>query len=59
MNIILEVYALQANKNGPAVHASLKGVQFVKDGDAFSGSAPASVDSFDDLGEGADAGGLA
>lgn len=58
VNIILDVWA-QDNQFGKRVNATLKGVQFVKDGDAFSGSAPASVDSFDDLSEGADAAGLA
>lgn len=58
VNIILDVWA-QDNQFGKRVNATLKGVQFVKDGDAFSGSAPASVDAFDDLSEGADAAGLA
>ena len=58
VNVILDVWA-QDNQFGKRVNATLKGVQFSKDGDAFSGSAPASVDSFDDLSEGADAAGLA
>ena len=58
VNLILDVWA-QENKWGKRVNATLKGVQFVKDGDAFSGSAPASADSFDELGDGADAEGLA
>lgn len=57
-NIVLDIWA-QDNKFGKRVNATLKGVQFVKHGDAFSGSTPASVDSFDDLSEGADAEGLA
>jgi Protein of unknown function (DUF2815) len=53
VNIILDIWA-QDNQYGKRVNATLKGVQFVKDGDAFSGSAPASADSFDDLSEGTD-----
>jgi hypothetical protein len=37
----------QDNAYGKRVIASLKGVQFVKNGDAFSGGAPASADEFD------------
>lgn len=44
----VEVYA-QDNSYGRGIRAQLKGVQFVKDGDAFSGGAPASADDFDDL----------
>lgn len=58
LNAILDVWA-QDNKYGKRVNATLKGVQFVKEGDAFSGSAPASADAFDDLSEGTDAEGLA
>lgn len=58
VNVIVEFWA-QDNKWGRAVRATLKGVQFVRDGDAFGGGAPASVDEFADLGEGADAGSLA
>jgi hypothetical protein len=36
------------------MNCALKGVQFVKDGDAFAGSAPASEADFDDLSEGVD-----
>jgi hypothetical protein len=48
-NVQMEVWA-QDNKFGRAIRAQLKGVQFVKDGDAFSGGAPANPDDFDDLG---------
>lgn len=34
----------------PGMRCGLLGVQFVKDGDAFSGAAPASPDEFEDLG---------
>lgn len=46
VNAIIEVWA-QDNAYGKRVNASLKGVQFVKHGDAFSGGAPASADDFD------------
>lgn len=46
VNAILDVWA-QDNAYGKRVNASLKGVQFVKNGDAFSGGAPASADEFD------------
>lgn len=49
----------QDNAHGKAVRCSLNGVQFLRDGDAFSGGAPASPDDFDALAEGADAGSLA
>lgn len=52
VNTSVEIWA-QDNKWGRAIRAQLKGVQFVKDGDAFSGGAPASPDEFDDLAEGA------
>lgn len=51
VNVVLDIWA-QDNKYGKRVNASLKGVQFVKDGDAFSGSAPASADAFEDLSDG-------
>ncbi|SDH41842.1 ssDNA-binding protein [Propionivibrio dicarboxylicus] len=49
MNVSLELWA-QDNQYGKRINATLKGVQFVKDGDAFGGGAPASPDEFDDLG---------
>lgn len=54
VNVIVEFWA-QDNKWGRAIRATLKGVQFVRDGDAFGGGAPASADEFDDLGDGSDA----
>lgn len=48
-NVTIDVYAMTDPKK-KGVHAALKGVQFVKDGDAFGGGAPASPDDFDDLG---------
>lgn len=52
VNVILEFWA-QDNQYGKRINASLGGVQFLRDGDAFSGGRPASADDFDDL----DAGG--
>jgi len=49
MNVSLELWA-QDNQYGKRINATLKGVQFVRDGDAFGGGAPASADDFDDLG---------
>lgn len=48
VNANIEIYA-QDNGFGKRINASLKGVQFFRDGDAFSGGAPASEDDFDDL----------
>ena len=45
-NLLVEFWG-QDNQFGKRINASLLGVQFVKDGDAFSGSAPASDDEFD------------
>lgn len=53
-NVLIEVYAITDPKR-KGVHAAIKGVQFVKDGDAFGGGAPASPDDFDELSAGADA----
>ena len=46
----------QDNQFGKRINAELRGVQFWKDGDAFSGgAAPADETEFEDLSEGADA----
>jgi hypothetical protein len=50
VNASLDVWA-QDNNYGKRINATLRGVQFVKDGEAFTGSAPATVDEFDDLGD--------
>ncbi len=47
-NVQVEIYA-QDNKHGRGIRATLKGIQFVKDGEAFSGGPPASPDDFADL----------
>lgn len=44
----VEIFAYDNSGNG--ISASLRGVQFVKDGPAFAGGGVASVDEFDDLG---------
>lgn len=51
VNASVELWA-QDNNFGKRINATLKGVQFVRDGDAFGGGAPASPDDFDDLGVG-------
>lgn len=48
VNAKIEIWC-QSNKYGKRINASVTGVQFVRDGDAFSGSAPASKDDFDSL----------
>jgi len=48
VNASIDVWA-QDNKFGKRINASLRGVQFVRDGDAFSGSSPATPDEFDSL----------
>lgn len=48
VNAVVELFAYDNSGNG--ISASLGGVQFVKDGEAFSGGRPASSDDFDDLG---------
>lgn len=58
VNVQAEIWA-QSNNFGKGIRATMKGIQFVKDGDAFSGGAPASVDDFDDVTDGSDASGLA
>jgi len=50
----IELWA-QDNKHGKRINATLRGVQFDKDGDAFTGGRLATTDEFDDLGEGVDA----
>lgn len=54
VNAIIEIYANTVAKT-KGVFAGLKGVQFVRDGDSFGGSAPAKADEFDAVeGAGAD-----
>lgn len=49
VNAQVDVWA-QDNAFGRRVNASLSGVQFFKDGEAFTGGQPADPDDFDDLG---------
>lgn len=46
VNAVLEIWP-QDNEYGKRVNAKLLGVQFVKDGEAFSGASTASQDDFD------------
>lgn len=45
-HVSLDIWA-QDNKYGKGINASLRGFQFVKDGDAFSGGGAAAEDEFD------------
>ncbi len=56
-NVQVELWA-QDNGFGKRINTQLKGVQFVRDGDAFAGGAPASADDFTSLDAGADAAAL-
>ncbi|CDH07893.1 putative protein p50 [Xenorhabdus bovienii str. oregonense] len=53
VNATIDIFAY--DNNGKGISATLLGVQFLRDGDAFTGGGVASVDDFDDLSEGADA----
>jgi hypothetical protein len=48
VNASVELWA-QDNNFGKRINASLRGVQFFKDGDAFSGGGAASDDEFDSV----------
>ena len=50
VNAILELWAQDHPKYGKRINATLSGVQFVRDGDAFVGGTPARAEDFDDLG---------
>ena len=54
VNATIDIWA-QANKFGKRINATLSGVQFFKDGDAFTGVPPATLDDFENVAEGADA----
>jgi hypothetical protein len=59
VNVIVEFWA-QDNAYGKRINAQLKGVQFVRDGDAFGGGGtPAKADDFGDISEGSDVGDIA
>ena len=48
VNATVDIWPM-ANGSGLGIWAALTGVQFVKDGDAFTGGRPADPDEFDDL----------
>lgn len=48
VNASLEIWA-QDNAYGKRINATLRGVQFVRDGEAFGGGRPAAADEFDEL----------
>ena len=52
VNASIELWA-QDNNYGKRINASLRGVQFLRDGDAFAGGGAASEDEFDDISQGA------
>lgn len=54
-NLIVEIWA-QDNKYGKGIRFDLKGFQKVRDGDAFGGGAPISVDEFDEVEDAGDSG---
>jgi hypothetical protein len=54
VNVSLDFWA-QDNGFGKRINAQLRGVQFLRDGDAFSAGRPADSDEFDEVTEGADA----
>jgi len=58
VNASVELWAQDNANFGKRVNASLRAVQFVKDGESFGGGSVASDDEFGDLGEGADEGGV-
>lgn len=49
VNAQIDVFAHYHQKGGNRVLAQIKGVQFVKHGDAFGGGAPARPDDFDEV----------
>jgi hypothetical protein len=54
VNMSIDIWA-QDNQYGKRINATLRGVQFVQDGDAFSGGPPATPEEFEDLGVDANA----
>ncbi len=58
VNVSLEFWA-QDNAYGKRINAQLRGVQFLRDGDAFSAARPADADEFEEVTDGADASELA
>ena len=59
VNVIIDIWA-QDNKYGKRINAQLQGIQFVKDGEAFSGGGTsADASDFEEIADGADADDLA
>lgn len=58
VNAVLDLWA-QDNNFGKRINATLSGIQFLRDGDSFTGGGAASEDEFDDVSEGATADDLA
>lgn len=54
VNAVLELYA-QDNQYGKRINATLSGVQYFREGEAFAGGRAASVDDFEDVTDGASA----
>ena len=54
VNASIEIWA-QDNTFGKRINAQLRGVQFLRDGDAFSSARPADVDEFGDVSDGSEA----
>lgn len=52
VNCTVEIWPQVKGEGAPGMRCGLLGVQFSKDGDAFSGASKASPEDFDDLGEG-------
>lgn len=53
VNATVDLWAQEGTHSG--MRCGLLGVQFLRDGDAFSGAGAAKIDDFDDLGDGAGA----
>jgi hypothetical protein len=54
VNVSVDFWA-QDNKYGKRINAQLRGVQFLRDGDAFAAGRPADSEEFEEVTEGADA----
>lgn len=54
VNVSVDFWA-QDNNFGKRINAQLRGVQFLRDGDAFAAGRPADSDEFEEVTEGADA----
>ncbi len=54
VNVHIDLWA-QDNGFGKRINAQLRGVQFLRDGDAFAAGRPADIDEFQEVTEGADA----